>query len=82
MSIKTTNEITRKIAEEMAYSHILQILGNQIKNDIKNMSNEDIEALLEKEFDRFSIINCPEKSELELKKNIIPKDLKDIFYRN
>lgn len=82
MSIKTTNEITRKTAEEMAYSHILQILGNQIKNDIKNMSNEDIEALLEKEFDRFSIINCPEKSELELKKNIIPKDLKDIFYRN
>lgn len=82
MSIKTTNEITRKIAEEMAYSHILQILGNQIKNDIKNMSNEDIEALLEKEFDRFSIINCPEKSELELKKNIIPKDLEDIFYRN
>lgn len=82
MSIKTTNEITRKIAEEMAYSHILQILGNQIKNDIKNMSNEDIEALLEKEFDRFSIISCPEKSELELKKNIIPKDLKDIFYRN
>lgn len=82
MSIKTTNEITRKTAEEMAYSHILQILDNQIKNDIKNMSNEDIEALLEKEFDRFSIINCPEKSELELKKNIIPKDLKDIFYRN
>lgn len=82
MSIKTTNEITRKIAEEMAYSHILQILGNQIKNDIKNMSNEDIEALLEKEFDRFSIINCPEKSELELKKNIIPKNLEDIFYRN
>lgn len=82
MSIKTTNEITRKIAEEMAYSHILQILGNQIKNDIKNMSNEDIEALLEKEFDRFSIINCPEKSKLELKKNIIPKNLEDIFYRN
>lgn len=82
MSIKTTNEITRKTAEEMAYSHILQILGNQIKNDIQNMSNEDIEALLEKEFDRFSIINCPEKSELELKKNIIPKDLEDIFYRN
>lgn len=82
MSIKITNEITRKTAEEMAYSHILQILDNQIKNDIKNMSNEDIEALLEKEFDRFSIINCPEKSELELKKNIIPKDLKDIFYRN
>lgn len=80
MSIMTTNDITRKEAEKMAFDILIENLENSIISKVKQMSNEDIELLLKKEFDRYLISDCPEMSQYEInRRNIALKDLENIF---
>lgn len=85
MSVQTTNEITYKVAINVLVNKILDSKRKMIEKLVReNYSKEEIEDLIQTEYDNYNIIDfIPNKSNKEEKKDlVIPSHIKVILSKN